>query len=227
MRRKSIKIAMNKANINRVDNVLDYNNRVENNVISNRNINDSNKGIDNTASKIRLKINKDINKDKCNNNTTNYNNISSTAINNTHTINNSITSLKNKAKARVALKSNEYLRRFKNEIISIFESEEMKSIPAGLLFNSIFNTWAGCPESGIINSSISANINSVSANNTGSAFIGDTIKIINNNIIKKQKVSLKIGETDFSIGEYDSKIDGDLLQFLNTKYVEKKANIKK
>lgn len=54
-------------------------------------------------------------------------------------------------------------------------------------------------------------------------FVGRTIAVVRKDAVCKQKVSLKIGDRALSIGDYDSKEDGDLLEFVSNKYKERRT----
>ncbi|KAI5148850.1 hypothetical protein ENBRE01_0578 [Enteropsectra breve] len=58
-------------------------------------------------------------------------------------------------------------------------------------------------------------------------YSGDAPKIISRSQDIKHKISIKVGDRDISIGEYDSDVDGSVMSFVKQKILAKKNRGKK
>ncbi len=101
-------------------------------------------------------------------------------------------SLKKQTKRKLSQLRQEYNRRLRTEIFNLFANANALGIPAVCLKESLEKEY-----------------------------YGNEIKVIGNDQFVKQKVSLKVGDRDLSIGDYNSKEDGDLLDFVVEKYTTK------
>lgn len=107
-------------------------------------------------------------------------------------MNEDVTTLKNKTRYKMVQMRCEYVKLLKKEILSLLEAEELWNLPAISVLEAL-----------------------------DKQYMEESLQVIGKNTKCKQKVSIKVGERNMSIGEYDSKEDGDLLEFVSAKYPKK------
>lgn len=101
--------------------------------------------------------------------------------------------LLSKTKRRLAVLRRDMCKRLKGECLALLNDQQFSRLPVILAREAL-----------------------------GRQFAGGSITVVRKDTVCKQKVSLKVGDRALSIGDYDSKEDGDLLEFVNNRYAEKK-----
>lgn len=104
-----------------------------------------------------------------------------------------ISLLQNKTRYKLTQLRQEMCRKLTEECTAMFTTKGMRSLPALLVKEAL-----------------------------GRQYMGKEMRLIKKNSGCKQKISLKVGNKNLSIGEYDSKEDGDLLEFVSSKCQGKK-----
>lgn len=100
--------------------------------------------------------------------------------------------LKHKTKMKISALRQKYVSKLRSNILNAFQNANAMEIPVLSLSEALTKEY-----------------------------YGKDIKIIQKDHTIKQKISLKVGDADLSIGDYNSKEDGDLLEFVVHKYTAK------